>query len=463
MNAAQLNFLKGRPRQVILFAGILIICAGKAHAQELLTKPVWMPELALGLTESYDNNIYGVSGVGLQPQGSWITTISPKIGFDFAPLLGSDAPIQTLSLSYTPDFVFFHQAPSQDYDAHKFAAAIKGGVDDFSFSLDDAFLYNDGNKEAPIYALNQLSGPLGNQDDKYRDHYGYVPSRERVDQIQDRETTVLQYDWSKAFIRATDSLLDYNLDSAFHNSSKAPYLEYQNFVDRSDVNGGMDFGYKVATNVAVTVGYRYGSQFQQQFTPAITSDYTNYSSSTYQRVLFGVEGRPWNWLQVKMVGGPDFRDYNPDTPIDNLHPTKYYAEAALAATITTNQSLTFKYKQWEWVASTGFIPVFESLYDLDYHWSATRKLGFDLDTKIQEYDATGGNDIATGTDPSLRADRLYTISPSITYAFTPQLNATLTYALNAGNNELYTLPTAVQPGYRNYTEQVISLGLLYKF
>ena len=77
----------------------------------------------------------------------------------------------------------------------------------------------------------------------------------------------------------------------------------------------------MVTNVALTVGYRYGSQFQQQFTPSISSDYTNYSSSTYQRVLFGVEGKPWDWLTVQMDGGPDFRDYNVHAPVYDLHPT----------------------------------------------------------------------------------------------------------------------------------------------
>ena len=140
----------------------------------------------MGFNESYDNNIYGVSGVGLQPQGSWITTISPKVGF-IAPLLGSNSALQTLSVNYTPDYVFFHQATSQDYDAHRFGGAVKGSVEDFSFWLTNSFLYNAGNKNAPIYALNQLpaSNPLANQDDKYRDHYAYVPARERDAQVQE--------------------------------------------------------------------------------------------------------------------------------------------------------------------------------------------------------------------------------------------------------------------------------------
>ena len=399
------NLNKSRFIEIVSLTSVIILLAGVAQAQELLNKPAWLPQLSLGVSESYDDNIFGVSGVGMQPEAAWITKISPGVGFDFAPLLGPQAPFQVLSLNYTPDFVFFavahnqapYNEPSQDYDAHKFGTVIKGAVDDFSFSLSNAFLYNDGSKIAPTYALNQ-SGASG-ENDKYRDHYAYVPARERANQIQDRETTILEYDLGPVFIRPTDSLLLYDLNTALHNTSKAPYEGYQNFVDRSDVNGGLDLGYKVVTNVAVTVGYRYGSQYQQQFSPAITSDYTNYSSSTYQRVLFGVEGRPWNWLQLKLAGGPDFRDYNSHAPISNLHPTKYYGEASLTATLTANQSLSFNYKQWEWVASTGFIPVWENNSRSRLSLECDEKTSLDLDARIQEYDTTGGNDVATGTDP----------------------------------------------------------------
>jgi hypothetical protein len=448
--------------QAVSLAGIIIILAGTAQAQELLAKPEWLPQLSLGVKESYDDNILGVSGNGMQPQGSWITTISPAIGFNFAPLLGSQAPFHTLSLNYTPDFVVFHAAPSENYDAHKFGIAIKGTAGNFSFSLDNSFLYNDGSRTAPTYALNQLpsSNPLANQFDKYRSQYANTPARERRNQDQDREATLLQYDMGKFFIRATSALLYYNMNTRFH-TNQAPYMGYQNYPSRSDANGGTDLGYRVLTNVALTLGYRYGSQYQQQFPASIASD-RHYSSSTYQQVLFGAEGRPWHWLEMKLAGGPDFRDYNPNTPVYDLHPTRYYGEASVAATITTNQSLTFKYKQWNWVASTGYVPEFDSSYALDYHWNAIRQLGFDLAAQIQEADYTSGYD-AAGTAPSIRTDRVYTLSPGVTYAFTPQLSASLSYTFNAGNNELYTIPATSHPAYKNFIDQQVSLGLLYKF
>jgi hypothetical protein len=252
------------------------------------------------------------------------------------------------------------------------------------------------------------------------------------------------------------------MDTAFHNTSKAPYLGYQNYVDRSDVNGGADFGYRVMTNLALTTGYRYGSQFQQQFPTSISSD-SHYSSSTYQQVLFGVEGKPFRWLSAKLAGGPDFRDYNPYTPVHNLHPTKYFGEAALTATITTNQSLTFSYKQWNWVSSTGYVPEFDSSYVLNYHWNATRQLGFDLAAKLQEADYTSGYD-TNGTAPSIRADRMYTVSPGVSYAFTPHLAASVNYNFDAGNNVLYTIPASEHAAaYKNFIRDVVSLTLIYKF
>ena len=108
---------------------------------------------------------------------------------DFAPLLGKEAPLQRLSLNYTPDFAMYHEAPSENYDAHKFGAGIKGSAGQFSFSVDNSFLYNDGSKIAPTYALNQSGA--ASEFDKYRDVFGSAMERERRDQVQERETAVL--------------------------------------------------------------------------------------------------------------------------------------------------------------------------------------------------------------------------------------------------------------------------------
>jgi len=421
-------------------------------------KPAWLTDLSLGVKESYDDNILLVSGNQMQPQPSWISTVSPKIGFNFAPLLGNQNTLQTFSFIYAPEFAIYHNTPSESYDAQKINDSIKGQAGDFSFSLDNAFLYNDGSTIAPTYALNQTS----TQDyDRYRNFYAFAPARERRNQIQDRSAASLQYDWGGFFVRPVASLLYYDLKTDWHNAGVAPYLGYQNFPDRYDVNGGADLGCKVTPGLAVTLGYRYGHQFQQQFPSTISGD-RHYSSNDYQRVLAGLEGSPWSWLNVRLVAGPDFRDYNSMAPVNDSHTVTYYAEAVLTATITPDQTLSFNYKQWEWVASTGLVPFFDSTYALAYHWNATKQLGLDLGGRVQEADFSSGNDMA-GTAPSLRDDIQYTVSAGVNYAFTPRLNAGLTCSYDLGRNLLNNLPPQYEAAYRDFDHLLVSLGVLYKF
>jgi len=141
-----------------------------------------------------------------------------------------------------------------------------------------------------------------------------------------------------------------------------------------------------------------------------------------------------------MVGGQTPR-LIPTRQLINLHPDKYYAEGLLRE-ITTNQSLTLSTSNGNGVASTGLFRCLRAYTILNYHWSATR-IGFGLDTKIQEYDATGGNDIATGTDPSLRRKAL-PISPSIP-TLSPRNSTHPDLCPERRNNELYTLPPPSNP------------------
>ena len=94
----------------ISLAAALVAFMASAHAQQLFTKPEWLPELGLGLTESYDDNLAGVSGHGLQPMQSWIGTVSPRIGFDLAPVFANQTVLQALSVKYAPDLYVFHDA-----------------------------------------------------------------------------------------------------------------------------------------------------------------------------------------------------------------------------------------------------------------------------------------------------------------------------------------------------------------
>jgi len=124
--------------------------------------------------------------------------------------------------------------------------------------------------------------------------------------------------------------------------------------------------------------------------------------------------------------------------------------------------VTFNYRQWQWVSSSGKVPYFDSTYALTYHWNATKQLGFDLGGKVLEADYTEGNDVG-GSAPSLRDDMEYEVSAGVSYAFTKHFSASLAYTYDIGRNALDNLAPTYFPGYRDFDHQVVSVGATFKF
>lgn len=448
--------------------------ASAAAPAPALVKPAWLTDLSLGLREGYDDNIFlggakakDIAGFtpasdgsveALKNRSSWITTVSPKVGVNFAPLLGDQKVLQVLALGYAPDFITYHDHSSESYNAHRIAATVKGKSDHVSFNLENGFNYINGSKEGPSYP-NSLNSA-----------YATAAARERREQYQDRSKFSLQYDQEQWFLRPVASLLYYDLQTDKRATTTAQ--GYQNYADRYDVNGGLDVGYKLDKNVAVTLGYRYGHQYQEEYSHAI-DPFGQSSTSDYQRVLAGVEGKPLNWLTVSVQGGPDFRSYADTAPVHDRHPVKYFGVASLTADITAKDSISFKYQQWQWVSSTGKVPYFDSTYDLSYARKLTDKLSLTLGGRLLTSDYTSGLAYSAAnfnpqTAPSnKRDDWFYTLSIGVRYAITPNLSADLAYAYDLGRNNQDNLgnrATGTPVGEtREFDHQLVSLGVLFKF
>ena len=417
-------------------------------------KPAWLTDASLGVKESYDDNVFmsGVdpkyfpasyaapagSVVALKNRDSWVTTVSPKLGVNFAPFAEAPTNLPLLSLAYAPDFAVYHDQTSQSYNAQRVLTAVKAETDPVTFNLDDQFAYVDGNNMGPFYPGGLLSA------------FATAADRERCEQIQDRANVNIQFDGEKWFVRPVASLTYYDLMTEQIN-----VVGYQNYVDRYDVNGGPDFGWKIAPQIALTLGYRYGHQYQQQFS------FSPYSSSCdYQRVLAGIEGRPWQWLSIKMQSGPDFRNYQGDslnhiTPLNDLTPVTYYGEALVTATFAPENTLTFKYKLWQWESSTGKIPLYDGAFELAYHRPLTTKLGLDLGGKLLSWDYNEGNLAACK-----RHDLLSVVSGGVSYSLNSHISISLTGMLNWGRN---AEDDVVLPQTREFNQQLVSLGTQWKF
>ena len=91
------------------------------------TKPAWLSDLSFGVKESYDDNVFRVSGNGLPTQGSWVDVLSFKLGLNLASLVAADpGTIQTFSLVYQPDKATYDQVSSENFTAHRLNAVLKG-------------------------------------------------------------------------------------------------------------------------------------------------------------------------------------------------------------------------------------------------------------------------------------------------------------------------------------------------
>lgn len=432
-----------------LFTGLIT-----AHSQTLPARPVWLSEMSLTLKESYDDNLY-LSGVNpklfpssyvvpngsvaaLRNRSSFVTTVSPKIVLNLAPLFGEDAFLKSLSFGYAPEFAIYHDASSESYDAHRFITSLKGNAGDFSLSAENCFTYVDGSKFGPTYP-GALYNALMN-----------AAPRERREQIQDRAAVSLRYGRENWFVRPVASLAYYDLMTAQLNVTG-----YQSYVDRYDANGGFDIGGKILQDTYLTLGYRYGYQFQQKFA------YSPYSSpNDYHRLLAGIEGKPWHWLDVKIQGGPDFRLYEEDsatriTPVNDHSPVKYYVDAALAATVSARDTVTFKCKDWEWVSSIGKVPYLDSSYELGEHHVINKHLSMDVSGRVATMDFTAA-DLST----CHRDDAQYTVNAGATYAINTHASVAVNYSHDFGRNLEDGIAT---PKTRDFEHNLISLAGTFRF
>ena len=139
--------------------------------QSSFEKPSWLTDVSLSVKESYDDNIYLAgadskylpssytvppgSVAALKDKSSYVITVTPKIGVNFAPLIADTRNLQVLSLAYAPEIGRFQNASAENYVAHSFPAAVKGNWDAFSVRADNTFNYVSGSSYSP-----NLSGQL---------------------------------------------------------------------------------------------------------------------------------------------------------------------------------------------------------------------------------------------------------------------------------------------------------------
>jgi hypothetical protein len=404
-----------------------------------VTLPIWLSAASVTVKEGNDSNIYGVSdNLAGHPDianvSSWFTTLSANLTFNLLAASGpqGDSILKTLTFAYSADYTQYAAAAREDNLRNTFTLEAAGGGGPWSFSIDNPLLYVDGSKEDEFFNLYNNLG------------YGLV--RERRNQIQERNTSFVRYDVPDWFLRAADSATYYNLLIDEHNPVGI-YKGYANWINRDDINAGLDLGYKLTPDFSLVSGWRIGQQTQAQlyYNPA-TSD------STYNRALFGWEGVPLKWLQLQLVAGPDFRRYSDASHLGltgDRH-TWLYLQGQLTATFTPADTLTASEKVWHFVSSAGVYSIQETAESLVYRHAFSKQLSASAGLKVlgHRYDA-----------PTVRDDWTTAVPINVTYALTRNLSVSGDYSATSGHSHL---PVAVTPG-QSFEDNIVSLSLKASF
>jgi hypothetical protein len=412
----------------------------------------------LGLKETFDSNVYiqdnaptpahvaAAEAAGLKPveanKGSFVTSILPKVGLDYKPCSAFN-----VSLGYAPDIVFYHSAHTEDYVTHRGTFNLGGKIGDATWDLANTAAYIDGSKEGPTFARPDDIPAIGG-----------IPLRDRRAAFVFRNGfrfTEPVGDW---FFRpvASSYIHDFKTEQRFVPPAiRTALYSYENYIDRQDINGGLDIGRKVANATYLVAGYRYGRQ--DQFKAPSTTTGAIVSSpygNAYHRILLGVEGSPASWLKLAVLGGPDLRQFDPGTPA-GFHRTEmlYYWDASVTVLPSKNDTVTLKSTRYEQPAFSSF-----SMYEdikTDLAWrhkfsdQFTATVGFTL--YIGDWQA-----------PVNRDDWIYTPNATLTYAFDKHLSAELAYSYDWVESKI---PASLEPLTKSheFSRHLVSLGVKYAF
>ena len=404
----------------------------------------------LTLKETYDDNVYILdtppnptltppAGYTIrEPElGSFVTSITPNLLLTYKPCAEF-----TATVSYAPEFTWYASAHSEDYVAHRAAINFSGKMNEVSYEWLNSAVWIDG---SDMGLMTMRPGDIA--------AVGGIPLRDRRDAAIYRDSFKLTIPVGKWFFRPvfTSYVHDFQTRQIANNSTE---FVYSNYIDRWDVNGGMDIGCEVFDKTKLVAGYRYGHQNQGSVPNSagvITeSPYIN----NYQRFLLGAEGTPAPWVKLAVLAGPETRDWQRATPAGfDRGETLWYVDALVTLLPTKQDTITFKMTRYEQPAFTSQSVYEDIKYDLVWRHKFSDK--FTVGAGMTLY-------IGDWQDPVLRDDWIYTPSLMASYAFSPNLTVDASWSYDNAVNQVTSTPTNYANG-REYTRNLVAASLKYTF
>lgn len=327
-----------------MLAGLALYPAGPLHAGADFApggRPSWITELSAAGRTGFDTNIYGVDnarpGELLADHGAWTGSFGVRCVVSLSAVL--ESPKDYLQIGYAPMAHWYRGAADENHAQHRFSLQSSGRRGDWSWALDNTTTYVDGPKDSPRFKTYNI--------------FGMALVRERRAQVQETGRAWVRYDGAGWFVRGAAA----TQGNDYHTELRAPTeadAGRANWVDRSDLNGGVDLGWKAGPATSLHLGYRLGTQHQDT-TPWMPKS----SSNHYTRALVGIESRPAKGLACSLQAGPDFRRYVAATQyLTDRTPVAWHYVGNVTATLGRADTFTLAARQERCLSSTG-----QSAYD----------------------------------------------------------------------------------------------------
>lgn len=408
-----------------LSVGAVLILSTEPGAADAPKSP-WDFAASVAVKEGYDDNVFLQDNTYLAHRRSMVTSFTPSVALGYQEFSEFKA-----SVSYAPEASLYHSFSSENNIAHRGTLNLGGKSDNYVWDINNLFLGIDGSDIGPTFDVAHGGDVPA---------IGGIPLRDRRDAFVYRNSSRFTRNFGKLFVRPVFTA--YVHDFQTQQSAAAGYV---NYIDRTDVNGGLDAGYEVCPKTSLVLGHRYGSQ-RQGLRLGTGSPYC----STYHRALAGVEGSPTDWLKLNALAGPDFRDfYMGNLPAGfDRNELLWWVDASAVLIIGKNDTLTALVTRYEQPAFTSQSVYEDIVYSLVWRHQFNDKLTANAGMRMYEGDWQA---------PVNRDDVIYTPSLGVTYAFNKHLTADLAWSYDAVNSEV---PNTTG---REFTRNLVSLSARYSF
>lgn len=412
-------WVRGLGVGLVILEGVVV----RAAAGGEMAKP-WTGSATVAVREVFDSNVFLQDVTDQADRESLVTTVVPSMALTYR-----DGTWGQWTLQYAPEAVFFHSESTEDHVLHRVGLNGSGKSGAWGWDWQNALVVLDGSDLGPTYT-GQGGAPAA----------GGPQVRDRRDAAIYRGGLRVTRSWGPWWVRPVFAA--YLHDFQTRHQATPGYL---NFVDRNDLNGGVDLGWAARAGTKLGIGYRYGGQDQAQLL-----SYPEQYDNRYHRILGLAEGTPKEWLTLAIALGPEFREYGDSVPaaFGDREVVNLFVDASVTLRPTAADTVVLSAKQFEQPGFAGRSTYEDLTYDVAWRHRLSDQWTFSVVGRAYNTDFLA---------PVWRDDWVLSGSLAVSYAVTKRFQAEVSGTCEDGESRV------PDTRGRDYSRQLVALGLKYTF